>query len=109
MVSCPRSNGTLGVGIPPLRDILKHKINVLLGTDNIMFNSPNMLREMEFALKVTRGYYREYIPPVEIFKMATLNAAKALGLNIGTIEEGKLADIMLVSGLSGRSNPFINK
>ncbi len=33
--------------------------------------------------------------------MATINPARALGLNIGTIEEGKLADIMLVSGLSG--------
>ena len=101
IVSCPRSNGSLGVGIPPLKEMLDLGINVSLGTDNLMFNSPNMFTEMEFALKITRAYYREYIPPVEVFKMATINPARALGLNIGTIEEGKLADIMLVSGLSG--------
>ncbi len=101
IVCCPRSNGSLGVGIPPLMDMLDRGINVTLGTDNVMLNSPNMFTEMEFALKVTRGYYREYIPPLEIFKMTTLNPAKALGLNLGSIEEGKIADIMLVSGMSG--------
>ena len=60
-----------------------------------------MLREMEFALKVTRGYYREYFPPVEIFKMATLNAAKALGLNIGTIEEGRAINKLPQDGTPG--------
>ena len=101
IVCCPRSNGSLGVGIPPLMDMLDRGINVTLGTDNVMLNSPNMFTEMEFALKVTRGYYREYINPLEIFKMATLNPAKALGLNLGSIDEGKIADIMLVNGMSG--------
>ena len=95
VVCCPRSNGTLSVGIPPVKDLFKHKINVLLGTDNIMFNSPNMLREMEYALKVTRGYYKEYFPPVEILKMATINAANALKMDTGCIEEGKTADIII--------------
>jgi cytosine/adenosine deaminase-related metal-dependent hydrolase len=100
IVSCPRSNGALGVGIPPLKEMLDLGINILLGTDNVMFNSPNMFREMEYALKVTRGYYKEYISPVEIFKMATINPAKALKLNLGSIEENKIADIMLVNGIS---------
>jgi cytosine/adenosine deaminase-related metal-dependent hydrolase len=100
VVCCPRSNGTLSVGIPPLMDLLKHKINVLLGTDNIMFNSPNMLREMEYALKITRGYYREYFPPLEILKMATVNAAKAFNLNAGSIEEGKKADLLIIKKIS---------
>jgi len=95
VVCCPRSNGTLSVGIPPLKDFFKHKINVLLGTDNIMFNSPNILREMEYTLKVTRGYYREYFPPVEILKMATVNAANVLNLNTGCIKEDKTADIII--------------
>ncbi|MDD3985796.1 MAG: amidohydrolase family protein [Methanobacterium sp.] len=101
VVSCPRSNGSLCVGIPPLKEMLDLGINICLGTDNLMFNSPNMFSEMEFALKVTRAYYKEYISPVEIFKMATVNPAKALQLNSGMIKEGKLADIMLVNGLSG--------
>jgi imidazolonepropionase-like amidohydrolase len=61
-----------------------------------MFNSPNMLREMEYALKVTRGYYKEYFSPVEILKMATINAANALKMDTGYIEEGKTADIIIV-------------
>lgn len=96
VVCCPRSNGTLSVGIPPVNEMFKHKINLLLGTDNIMFNSPNMLREMEYTLKVTRGYCNEYFSPTEIFKMATINAAKALNLNIGCIEEGRTADIIIL-------------
>ena len=106
IVSCPRSNGSLGVGIPPLKDMLNLGINVVLGTDNVMFNSPNMFTEMEYALKVTRGYYKEYLSPLEVFKMATINPAMALGLNLGSIEEGKLADIMLVKGVTG--NPILS-
>ena len=54
-----------------------------------------MLREMEYTLKITRGYYKEYFAPVEILKMATINAAKTLNLNTGSIEEGKTADIII--------------
>ncbi len=106
VVSCPRSNGTLSVGIPPLKDFFEHKINVLLGTDNIMFNSPNILREMEYALKVTRGYYREYFPPAEILKMATVNASNALNINSGYIEEDKIADLVIVKQKS--ENPVLS-
>jgi cytosine/adenosine deaminase-related metal-dependent hydrolase len=101
VVSCPRSNGSLSVGIPPLKEMIDQGINVMLGTDNVMFNSPNMLSEMEYALKVTRGYYKTFISPLDIFKMATVSPAKALGLNLGSIEEGKIADIMLIKGLTG--------
>ena len=101
VVSCPRSNGSLSVGIPPLKEMIDQGINVMLGTDNVMFNSPNMFSEMEYALKVTRGYYKTFISPLDIFKMATVSPAKALGLNLGSIEEGKIADIMLIKGLTG--------
>lgn len=100
VVCCPRSNGALSVGIPPIKEMWEMGINLLLGTDNLMFNSPNMFREMEYTLKVTRGCYKEYFPPVEILKMATVNAGPALNINTGCIEEGKLADIMMVEKLS---------
>lgn len=100
VVSCPRSNGMLAVGIPPVKEMFEAGITLLLGTDNVMFNSPNMLREMEYALKVTRGYYKDYFPPKEIIKMATVNAAFALNLNLGSVYEGKIADIMIVEQLS---------
>lgn len=101
VVSCPRSNGSLSVGIPPLREMLDNGVNVALGTDNVMFNSPNMFHEMEYALKVTRAFYRQYISPLEILKMATVTPAKALELDTGWIEEGKKADLMLIKGVSG--------
>jgi cytosine/adenosine deaminase-related metal-dependent hydrolase len=106
VVCCPRSNGALSVGIPPIKEMWDLGINLLLGTDNLMFNSPNMFREMEYALKVTRGNYREYFPPVEILKMATVNAGPALNLNIGCIQEGMLADIMMIEQLS--DNPILS-
>jgi len=106
VVCCPRSNGALSVGIPPIKDMWDKGINLLLGTDNLMFNSPNMFREMEYTLKVTRGCYQEYFPPVEILKMATVNAGQALNLNIGCIKEGMFADIMMVEQLS--DNPILS-
>jgi len=106
VVSCPRSNGALSVGIPPLKNMMDNGVNVALGTDNLMFNSPNMVSEMEYALKVTRGFYKTYIDPLEIFKMATVNPAQALGLSTGVIEEGKTADIMLINGIS--SDPILS-
>lgn len=106
VVCCPRSNGALSVGIPPIKEMWDREINLLLGTDNVMFNSPNMFREMEYALKLTRGLYKAYFPPVEILKMSTVNAGQALNLNIGCIQEGMLADIMIVEQLS--DNPILS-
>lgn len=106
VVSCPRSNGALSVGIPPIKEMIDNNIDVLLGTDNVMFNSPNMFQEMEYALKVTRGLYRAYVSPVDVFKMATVNAAKALNLDTGWIQEGKVADLMIVKLTS--ENPVLS-
>ncbi len=100
VVSCPRANGALSTGIPPIKEMWDLGINLLLGTDNVMINSPDMFREMEYALKVTRGFTRKYFPPVEILKMATVNVGKAIGLNLGSLEEGYLADIMIVERIS---------
>ncbi|MDR0911442.1 MAG: amidohydrolase family protein [Methanobrevibacter sp.] len=70
---CPRSNGVLSLGIVPLNVIIEKRIKPLLGTDNIMFNSPNMMNEMEYALKAVRANYGTYINPKDILQMATTN------------------------------------
>lgn len=106
VVCCPRSNGALAVGIPPMMEMFESGIPLLLGTDNLMFNSPNMMREMEYALKITRAYYKKYFPPEEIVKTATVNAGKALKLNIGSILEGKQADIIIAEQIS--NNPYLS-
>jgi len=73
VVLCPRSNGTFSVGIPPLIEILKKGIKPLIGTDNVMINSPNIFRELEYTLKVMRAFYKDYMSPKDILKMATTN------------------------------------
>ena len=106
VVCCPRSNGFLSVGIPPLKNMVSHNLNLLLGTDNLMFNSPNMFREMDYALKMARGFSKEYLSPREILKMATTNFSTIMGQKMGIIEEGSVADIMVVNKLS--KNPWLS-
>lgn len=106
VVCCPRSNGALCVGIPPLKKLEDQGINTLLGTDNLMFNSPNMFREMEYALKVIRGYEKQYFGPKNVLKMATTNAHHVLEMDSGIIAPGKKADIMIVKKMS--ENPWLS-
>lgn len=100
VVICPRSNALLGLGLPPISQFLEKNITVGLGTDNGMLNSPNLWREMEFCSKAIRCMCKDptYPEPVEIFKMATINGARVLGLDhsIGSVESGKLADLVFV-------------
>lgn len=73
IVLCPGANAILNLGIPPILDILRKGIKPLIGTDNIMLNSPNILNELSYTLKITRAYYKNYVYPADILKMATTN------------------------------------
>lgn len=95
VVVCPRSNAALSVGFPPVRELIDCGVNVALGTDNVMINSPDMWREMEYVSK-TANLYGRRLKPIEVLKMATVNAAKALRINSGAIEEGRSADIVFM-------------
>ena len=92
IVVCPRANASLAEGIPDIVQMMKMNCNVAIGTDNIMINSPDMFREMDFLWKVTMGIHKKRIEPKKILKMATVNAGKLLGKKIGCIKEGYLAD-----------------
>jgi len=94
VVVCPRANSVLGVGIPPVKELLDHGVNLAFGTDNVMLNSPSLWREMEFLSKLS--YLRKGIPPRDILRMATVNGAKAFGLNSGVIKKGKQADLIFI-------------
>ena len=52
--------------------------NVAIGTDNVMINSPDLFREMDFLWKITMGIHQKRIEPKNILKMATVNAGKIL-------------------------------
>jgi len=96
IVVCPRSNGALAGGIPNIRAMLDAGCNVAIGTDNVMVNSPDILREMDYIWKCSMGASRTRIDPRDILKMATVNASKILGMDIGVIRHGAMADAVLV-------------
>ncbi len=77
----PRANATLGLPLPPVADLLRAGVNLLIGTDNGMLNSPALFAELDFAWKLARsqaGDPREP-HPAAILKMATSNIRAALG------------------------------
>jgi len=96
IVVCPRANGTLGVGIPRIAKMLSSGCCVGIGTDNIMINSPDMFRELDYVWNVSRTLADRPIPAREILKMATVNGGKILDINSGAIMTGKSADIIFI-------------
>ena len=114
VVLCPRANATLNVGIPPIDDVLCENIHPLIGSDNIMLNAPNIMRDLEFSLKLARAYYRKYFNPKFFFEMATTNIYKSKKTNprlydvVGktVIEEGSSPQLTILRKLS--KNPYLS-
>lgn len=99
VVTNPSSNCKLASGIAPISDYLKRNINVALGTDGAASNNClDMFREMFLvsALAKIKDQDASSVDAYEVLRMATINGAKALGLDCGTLEEGKLADLILI-------------
>ncbi|MBI2111574.1 MAG: amidohydrolase family protein [Nitrosarchaeum sp.] len=96
VVICPRANAALAEGIPDIELMKKAGCTIALGTDNVMINSPDMFREMDYLWKVTMGIHKKRIDPKEILKMATVNGGKVLRKDIGVIENGKFADCIFI-------------
>jgi 5-methylthioadenosine/S-adenosylhomocysteine deaminase len=102
---CPKSNAKLGNGVAPL-GLLKQcypdgALKVGLGSDSVASNNTmDLFEEMRFAVLAQRAARRshEAMNAVEALEMATLGGARALGMDIeiGSIEAGKLADIIAV-------------
>ena len=96
IVVCPRANSTLGVGIPKIARMLSYGCCIGIGTDNVMINSPDMFRELDYIWKLTRTLEGKPIPAREILKMATVNGARILGINSGAIITGRSADMIFI-------------
>ena len=74
--------------------------NICLGTDGCASsNNLDMLETMKTSAMIQKAWRDDptAMPLPELMDMATVNAGKALGLNIGKIEEGALADILIVN------------
>ena len=109
IVVCPRANATLNVGVCRLNEMLGLGIRPLLGTDNVMLNSPNILRELEFTLKLMSVYYKSYINPQQLLQMATTNVCSNGVNNIiqkSVIDEGNCAEFIIFKSFS--KNPYLN-
>ena len=113
VVTNPASNMKLGNGFAPIPAMLEAGINVCLGTDGAASNNRlNLFHELSLLTLIHKGVARtpQCISAEEGFRIATINGAKALGLEdqIGTLEAGKKADIAIldlnVPSLNPRNN-----
>jgi 5-methylthioadenosine/S-adenosylhomocysteine deaminase len=98
---CPGSNLKLGSGIAPVPELLKRGVCVSLGSDGAACNNHlDMFDEMRLAaiLQASRCGPGT-LPARQALWMATRNGARALGLEdeIGSVEVGKRADLILVT------------
>jgi 5-methylthioadenosine/S-adenosylhomocysteine deaminase len=98
---CPSSNLKLASGIAPITEYAKNDVNIGLGTDGAASNNRlDMFAEMRLAALLAKGQsgVATAISAHQVLEMATINGAKALGLDnkIGSIEVGKLADLCAV-------------
>jgi cytosine/adenosine deaminase-related metal-dependent hydrolase len=110
VVVCPRANGIVGAGIPRVGKMLELGCIVGIGSDNVMLNSPDILRELDYLWKASRSVERSFISAREILKMATVNNAEILRLNSGYLGAGRAADIIFIDkthvDLYPTHNPF---
>jgi len=99
---CPSSNMKLASGAAPVARMLALGIPVGLGPDGVAGsnNALDMFREMDLAAKLQKLVTMDprALPAATALEMATLGGARVLGMEreIGSIEEGKLADLILV-------------
>jgi len=97
---CPSSNLKLGSGLAQVAEMLARKIPVSLGADGAACNNRlDMFTEMRTAALLQKlAHGPEVLPAARVLRMATIDGARALGLGqeIGSIETGKRADVIVV-------------
>jgi len=96
---CPVSNLKLASGIAPIARLLAAGVNIGLGTDGAASNNRlDLMNEMRIAALLAKGASGDAtaLPAHQVLAMATINGAKALGLDqeIGSLKIGKAADIV---------------
>ncbi|KJS04120.1 MAG: N-ethylammeline chlorohydrolase [Gammaproteobacteria bacterium BRH_c0] len=113
VIHCPKSNLKLASGFCPVKTLQDAGINVALGTDGAASNnSLDMFSEMQFASLLAKGVSGDAsaLDTHATLRMATLNGARALGLDglIGSLEAGKSADIVALDMGGITTEPMYN-
>jgi len=96
---CPVSNMKLALGTMPYPALREAGIVIGLGTDGAASNNNlDMFESMKFAAILQKHAHRDprVLPAREAFEMASLGGARALGIDAGLLEVGRLADIILI-------------
>jgi cytosine/adenosine deaminase-related metal-dependent hydrolase len=98
---CPSSNLKLASGISKVPEMIGAGVNVGLGCDGAPCNnSYDMIREMKIAAITQKGRMLDskVMPATSVLEMATINGARAMGMQkeIGSIEVGKRAYLVLI-------------
>ena len=101
VVTNPASNLKLGNGVAPVVTMLNKGVNLCLGTDSAASNNTlNMFREMGIFSLIHKGvnFDSSVLPSSTVIDTATVNAAKAVGMEgkLGEIKKGALADLALI-------------
>lgn len=109
---CPVSNLKLGCGTSDITSMEENGITVSLGTDGQGSGSNlDLFETMKFTALLQKGITKDptKLPAYEVLKMATINGAKALGLDeVGSLEEGKKADMIILNVEEAVSQPVNN-
>jgi len=109
----PVANMKLGLGSAKIKDLVRLSVNVGLGTDGPTSNNTlDMFETMKVAVLLQKLAYLNptVLPAYEVLGMATINGARALGSdgNIGSLEVGKKADIILIDISKPHMKPLHN-
>ena len=110
---CPESNMKLASGIAPIPQLLKHGVCVGLGTDGCASNNNlDLFSEMDTAAKLHKVNTLDptVLDASTALKFCTLDGAKTLGLDdkTGSLEPGKLADLIIVDTHKPHLTPMYN-
>jgi 5-methylthioadenosine/S-adenosylhomocysteine deaminase len=113
VVHCPESNLKLASGFCPVTRLIEAGVNVALGTDGAASNNDlDMLGELRTAALLAKGVAgsASALPAYEALRMATINGARAFGLEdeIGSLEPGKSADLVAVDLGDPHTQPVYN-
>lgn len=97
----PSSNSKLASGVCKVPEMLASGVNVALGCDGGPSNNDyDLVREMKLAAILHKAVTRDplIVPAEAVLEMATINGARALGLEreIGSLEVGKKADLVVI-------------
>lgn len=113
VVHNPQSNMKLASGVAPVPRMIADNLNLGLGTDGAASNNDlSMWEEMDTAAKLHKVFARDpkVVSAQEAFELATIRGARALHMEreIGSLEAGKRADLVIVDLNDLNQTPFYN-